>query len=842
MKRKILMALTVLCLAFNLLADVVGNDYTGLPLSEALADFSKKNMEVKISFIYDELESYKVKGRIKSQNPLMAIKELVVLNPISVTTYGDEIYVQPMQKGKYAYSGRTISKEGGEPVSYATVILLTPKDSTALTYGVTDDNGYFSIPCDRKNIIVKVSSVGYRTKYIDNPSYDMGEIRMDIYAKNLQNVVTISDSRYVESDHTVYLPSAREKKAAQDGTQLLQFMAIPSININPVKNDVTTLSGKKVETFIDYVKASAEELSTLRPEDVKKVEVWDYPTDPRFEGVEHAVNFIMIKYEYGGYTKLSDRQRLDFNYGYYSLNSKFSYGKMTYDLYTGYDHFKADDEYVNSVNAYDFGSYTVDQKDETTKTETENNELYLSTRAKYVSDNTVISNQLSIRRPDTPTSYALRRNEYSPAIYPAGESEQTYKLRTLNPSWKGNYQFTLPRSMQLVVTPSLSYSRNSSSAFFTEDKIDISNIVKEDAWGANLSVAFSKKWMPHSMTVSLSGELNDNKLNYTGNNPAYVHYNFKALGAFVKGNFTFGKLRLQPSVKFFFSKTSFGQEKYNQPLPGYYISGGVNFNRKHQLSFSTEMSQWTVGASQRSPNIVVRNLLDAVKGNPDLKTWLYNGADVSYTWLPRQWFNVSAFGSYVRHTKPMDYVFEPIEIDGRDMMLRTYIKDGYFQTISGGVSLVSRLFDNSLTLRGNGSLSSDRRGGRRNYERLTLNGELSAYYYLRDFYFNGYYQFKSKTATTQYQRIDRPSYYSLSAGWSNRGWNISVIIQNFFRSSKLKAIEYMAYDNYNSSQQIFGGAYARSVWVHIYYTIGYGKKVKEDGIDRGKYNSSGIVK
>lgn len=842
MKHNILATvLLTICAALDLHAVSSMPDYTGRPLSEALAEFSRNHPDLKISFIYDELENYRVKGKNLSDNPLLAIRELVAFNPVSVSTDGEEIYIEAMQKGKYRYSGRTIGSASGEPVGFATVMLLNPKDSTAVTYGVTDEAGYFSIPCDLKNVIAKFSSVGYKTIHTIPTSFSMGDIKMDILALKLNDVVATAEARYALSDHTVFVPSAREKRAARGGADLLQFMAIPSINVNPADNSISTLSGQDVATFIDYMRASADDLKSLRPEDVKKVEVYDYPADPRFEGARHAVNFIMAKYEYGGYTKLSARQRLDFDYGYYSLSSKFSYGRMTYDVYTGYDHFKADNEYVNSGNSYDFGSRKVDWNKNTTDAEVENNEAYLSTRAKYVSKNTVISNQLSIRRIDVPRGRQVSENIYIPEIYPRSEASETYDRHTLNPSWTGNYQFVLPNAIRLVVTPSATYSHNKNHSYFYEDGTDILNNVKEDAWSAKTGVAIGKNWDANSLTLTLIGELTDNNLTYTGDNPAEIHYNFRALGARLGGNLSLGKLRLQPSARFFYSRTTFGDGYYNQPLPSYFISGQINFGRRHQMSFSSEMSQWTIGASQRSPNIVVRNLLSAVKGNPDLKTWLYNAVDADYTWLPLQNFNISAYCSYLRHTKPMDYVFEPIEIDGREMMLRTYIKDGYFQKMSAGVSAVARFFDNSLVLRGTGSFSAYRRGGRRRYDRNVVNGTLSGSYYLGDFYFTGYYEFREKSATTFYQTVDRPAYYSLGCGWSKAGWNISLDLKNLFRSSYSKGSDYMAYENFSSEEMLYGAAYRRSVWVNVVYTVRYGRKVKMEQIDRGQSTSSGIV-
>lgn len=838
--RHLISLLLFLCIVLDACAAKYSYNYIGKPISDALADICRKNPEIKVSFIYNELENYIVKEKVDSDSPLNAIRQLVMLNPVAVGVDGDEIYVEAMQKGKYRYTGRIISKEK-DPVGFATVVLLHPKDSTVITYGISDETGRFSIPCDRKDILVKVSSIGYKTRYVPSPSFSLGDITLDILAIELKNVTATADSRYALSDRTVFIPSGREKKVAKGGTELLQFMSIPSVDVSIVDKSIRTLSGQSISIFIDYLPATSQDLDNMRPEDVKRVEVLDYPSDPRFLGVLHAINFIMEKYEYGGYTKISDQQRLDFGYGYYSLSSKFSYGKMIYDVYTGYDHFDSDREYVNSATDYDFGNHSVSLVRNTVESHAKNNEAYLAARAQYVTDKTTISNQVSIRHNDTPENTSALENIFKPSIYPDGRSNSSSSRNSLTPSWSGTYHFSLPRSIRIIVTPSATYAKNRSLYEFTEDGTDIVNNVREKAWSANLGVTFSKSWKRNSISISANGELSGNRLHYTGDNPDDISYMWKSIGARASANLYFGRLRLQPSVKFYFSHTRFDDKNYTQPLPGYYIAGSVDLNRHHQLSFSSEMSQWTVSVSQRSPNIVVRDLLEAVQGNPSLKTWLYNSADINYTWLPFQWFYVGAFVSYSRQTKPMDYKFIPTEIDGREMMLRTYVKDGYFQELKTGLSATLRLFDNSLSLTGNMSVGALRRGGFRKYDRTVVNAGLAAVYYIGDFYLYGSYEFAEKRSSVFINREDLPSYYQIAAGWSKKGWNLSVDIKNPFRSNYRKNTVCTIYDNYSSFSTYFGTAYRRQFWINATYTISYGKKLKIEGIGRGNSVSSGIV-
>ncbi len=51
----------------------------------------------------------------------------------------------------------------------------------------------------------------------------------------------------------------------------------------------------------------------------------------------------------------------------------------------------------------------------------------------------------------------------------------------------------------------------------------------------------------------------------------------------------------------------------------------------------------------------------------------------------------------------------------------------------------------------------------------------------------------------------------------------------------------MEYENYRESKNYYGTAFRRNIWLNATYTIRYGKKLREESIDRGSSSSSGIV-
>lgn len=74
-------------------------------------------------------------------------------------------------------NGRVIDEQA-QPMAFVNVVLLNRSDSTFVTGEVTKADGTFFIETDRKDGLLKVSSVGYETKYIDARQGNAGDIVM----------------------------------------------------------------------------------------------------------------------------------------------------------------------------------------------------------------------------------------------------------------------------------------------------------------------------------------------------------------------------------------------------------------------------------------------------------------------------------------------------------------------------------------------------------------------------------------------------------------------------------------------------------------------------------------
>ena len=161
-------------------AQKITHTFQDIPLSDALKYIQEQATDYNITFIYDELEDFRVTTSIKNKSVTDAIMQIVGFYPIRVVKHGEsEIYVECTHKTDRHLTG-TIIDENRQPVPYANVYLLHPSDSTVIGGGVSNEAGVFVIPYEQSPVLARISYVGYKTVYklCDQP--EVGTIKMQL--------------------------------------------------------------------------------------------------------------------------------------------------------------------------------------------------------------------------------------------------------------------------------------------------------------------------------------------------------------------------------------------------------------------------------------------------------------------------------------------------------------------------------------------------------------------------------------------------------------------------------------------------------------------------------------
>lgn len=248
---------------------------------------------------------------------------------------------------------------------------------------------------------------------------------MPIHSVKLSQVNVESQAATVYTDKTVFIPTTLQKNASQTGADLIDHMGIPQLKVSMLGN-ISTNSGSPVGVFIDFIPASAEDLKAMRMSDVRRVEYYENPSDPRMQGYTFAVNYVMAKYEYGGYVKGMGVGNLISYSEQLLANVRLQNKKMTYDL-MGYgfnsDHSHNGSELTETFRLpqSDNEIKTFDRYSKTTSSKDSHQQYFAAFRATYNSDKVQASTQINgsiNRRPHSDRSGSVI---YTSEDYPASD-------------------------------------------------------------------------------------------------------------------------------------------------------------------------------------------------------------------------------------------------------------------------------------------------------------------------------------------------------------------------------------------------------------------------------------
>lgn len=432
-----------------------------------------------------------------------------------------------------------------------------------------------------------------------------------VKTQELNEVVVVAQMQQTSATSSTFIPNKKQKSSAQNAVDLLQQLAIPQITINLVDNAVTTLSGQNVSIYINYQPASSQEIEGLLTSDVRRVEYMDFPTDPRFNGNEHVVNFIMQRYEYGGYTKLTLNE--NFLVGLSnraSVYSKFAYKRMMYDLYAGTSNH--DNKHVGT--SY-IGKYALQDKEgvaqEITRSEIFDNAHFkynqypVTFRAVYDSDKIQVSNTVGFTFDQSPLAETNGSLSFSPGASSNYSYTRNEPYTTRWVSWQGSYYFILPHNFHLNINPSANYSHTNYDYTYRSSLPDddvIENISKENAWQvrgtATLYKILSQK---QKVFLRASGGSTHNGVAYYGSTPYDNDFSDTYAGATVGYNFSNRPWNVNADVALQWERNQINSTSVSEFYPVVNVSAAFSPSNRHSLRAFFHLGANYPGASEKTP-------------------------------------------------------------------------------------------------------------------------------------------------------------------------------------------------------------------------------------------------
>ena len=648
-----------------------------------------------------------------------------------------------------------------------------------------------------------------------------------IPVNKLEEVVIQAERGWIEKGVINVIPTKNEKKLSTSPATLIKAMHLPFLEEKD--GIIVTPGGETAVVFINGIRAEGIDIATFWPKEVKRVECIQNPTDPRYEGVRYAVNFIMPEYEAGGVTKVSLFQRVP-NNGYYELSSKLVYKKMTYGamLRGRYerDH-RSSKEATTTYRDIYYNDRKYDEiiQEEESSSYSRKDGFDSGFYARYINENFRMTHTFALGWVRNPGSGSTSVSSWSENLFGSDYSFFTTTSRSLSPQVSGNYFYRFNPKWTLSAVWNYNYARNDNwSTSQTGETTPIYNSTKEDV--NTLKFTIFPTFRPSDRLefyLNLVGTLDWFSTRYVGSANTLSKQTRQEMVSELIINWKVSQnLRMTFYPGLNASLWQIGDIREHSVSPTFSTSVDWNPSRKFMMSGTVKYRTYFPSASESNPVLVKNSELLWSVGNPYLKkdnawdTYLYT------TYLTNSWlsFGVGLGYLYWNNRILTDYLPTDREMGG---LIMEKVNISPTHGLRGSLSIKGNFFDRNLSVR----LTPDW-----NYTATEGDWRIHRNY----FTFSGGVDYTIGNVDLEVE-YDGP-FKCLDEGgreeyWRQGGWNVGLTygtgdlyiqfkLSNIFNDKQRERVKYTSpyySTNYNSFET------GRNASVQLTYTFGYGKKI-----------------
>ena len=343
----------------------------------------------------------------------------------------------------------TVALIDNRPLNDVYVQLFQLSDSVLISVSTTNKTGFFSLNFSKhSSFMLKFSHIGYQDILIVlnecNESVDLGIITIEEDIINLNDVVIKVNTRIEKIDRQIIFPTENQIETSTSGYEILNKLALPGLLIDENLHTVSNLSGNgEVQIRINNVIASKEDIISLNPKDLLRVEYIDNPGVRYGENMGIVVNLIVKRQTSGLVAGVNLTNALSYGLDNFYLKANRKRSEYGFSYSFGYQNF--DKLFVDEIDNYtmlDNTLFSIEKKGTTSelKKHTHNSQLnytsYIHEQSvfnavlRFVSENNPINIQNQIVTETNYYEYNLIRDVSDNFISPS--LDLYYQLKTDN--------------------------------------------------------------------------------------------------------------------------------------------------------------------------------------------------------------------------------------------------------------------------------------------------------------------------------------------------------------------------------------------------------------------------
>lgn len=446
--------------------------------------------------------------------------------------------------------------------------------------------------------------------------------------RKLDEIVIQAPKIIRKADMDVLYPSKSAVDNSKNGLQLLNNLMIPSLNVNEPLGTIQA-AGQAVQVRINGRESSIEQVRTLLPETIKRVEWIDNP-GLRYGGANYVLNFIVSNPTAGGSLMAQARPALNQAWGFYMADAKFNTGRSQWEVGGNFkltNKIKTHRDYTETFTYSDGSTLT---RDETSRGGTMDNS-FANVWASYSyikPDTTVFMAEFGLFQKLTDKflyNGLLSLSDGSDDILLTDSHGDKGGTPSLSLYWQQN----LARKQMLIVNFNSSFYFGRSYSDYIEQLPGVTNYltdihtnIKDRNQAYAIEADYIKNWNKSRLTIGATYTANRNRSQYESLGGDIFHQRQDKVYLFAEYFHRFGKWTATAGMgvqytDYLFKETNQGNHSWS-PRPQATITYSLNQNHNFRLNFTS----WQSTPSLAETNIVPQQL-DGFQwrvGNQNLKT------------------------------------------------------------------------------------------------------------------------------------------------------------------------------------------------------------------------------